>query len=148
MSKRVIIYAEDDEGIRKITSQLLETMGYEVHSHENGREALNAIRELTQEGTPVLLLTDNQMPDMDGISLLQALADENRRVPSIMLSATENLPHALREAGVESELDIVLKKPLSVVPLREALRSVCDKYDRLEQGASGRSEKDDTPRRG
>ncbi len=135
MAKRTVIYAEDGTDLRETTVELLTLMGYDVQAHPNGKLALDDVKKMTAEGKPVLLLTDNEMPVMSGIELIKNLAAAQVRVPTIMLSGTENIAGLLEAAAVADKVDIVMEKPMNLKAFREALPTLSAKYDRL-QGAT------------
>jgi two-component system cell cycle response regulator CpdR len=66
-----ILFAEDDDDMRKFLSKALEKAGYEVVSFDNGASAY----ERLQEEPFSLLLTDIVMPEMDGIELARRAAE-------------------------------------------------------------------------
>lgn len=130
MTKRVIVYAEDDAGVRQSTSWLLPDDEYNIQVCENGQLALEKIRELQAEGTPALLLTDYDMPVMNGIELIKALKAENIRIPTIMGTSTADIEEKIEAAGVKERIDLLLPKPM--LRLEEAIKTVSAKYDTLQ----------------
>ena len=93
---RVILVAEDNEINRKIILKQLELAGFAAEVAVNGREAL----ERWRSGDFALLLTDLNMPEMDGYALAQAIRNEEvdgRHAPIIALTAN---------AGREKDLDL------------------------------------------
>lgn len=60
--KPKILLVEDNEQNRYLTTFLLEQAGFEIIHASNGREAL----EIVQGASPMLILMDIQMPEMDG----------------------------------------------------------------------------------
>ena len=68
MSKRILV-ADDEAHILHVVSMKLRNAGYEVVTAADGEEAL----ELCKSECPDLLITDFQMPYMDGLQLCMAL---------------------------------------------------------------------------
>ena len=107
MSYRILII-DDDADIRWMLRSLLESHGYHCE------EAPNAITALTmiQDGKFDLILTDYQMPRMNGLELLQRLSTlpEGSTIPVIMLSAIDDdaLTVKAKQAGAKA----ILKKPI------------------------------------
>ena len=66
-----VLVVEDDAVIRRLLSRTLESAGYAVREANNGREALDLVRE----DCPHFVLTDWRMPEMDGIELCRRLRD-------------------------------------------------------------------------
>lgn len=71
-----------------------------VETAENGRAAL----ELIERSLPDLIVTDLQMPELDGLGLIQAVRTRYPRVPVILMTAhgSEELAVAALEAGAAS----------------------------------------------
>ena len=95
-----IVIAEDSRLQGRILKAALETAGYLVHWGANGSEALALIRE----HRPVLVVSDIEMPEMDGHELCRTLkADaELRHIPVLMLTAlaaTTDILDGLREGA-------------------------------------------------
>jgi CheY-like chemotaxis protein len=66
-----ILVAEDEDGVRSLTREVLEKYGYTVLEAANGEEALKVAE--SHEGPVDLLLSDVVMPRMGGPELAQAL---------------------------------------------------------------------------
>jgi two-component system chemotaxis response regulator CheY len=87
MSKKILVI-DDSESMRVLVSMILESAGYEVLRANDGSEALTMLdgRDFN------LILTDLNMPNMDGISLISHVRtlDRYKAIPIIMLT-TESL---------------------------------------------------------
>ncbi len=66
-----ILLAEDDHSLRTFLAAALKRAGHEVHDHEDGRGALEALEREVFD----LLLTDIVMPGLDGIELARKGAE-------------------------------------------------------------------------
>jgi PAS domain S-box-containing protein len=118
---RSVLVAEDDEINRKVIFQQLRLLGYEAVLANDGAEAL----ELWAKGGHALLLTDLQMPFVDGYELArniraaEASSGTGRHLPVIALSAS-----AVRDEAERSRMagmDDYLTKPLQLDRLSEVL---------------------------
>jgi two-component system chemotaxis sensor kinase CheA len=115
---QTILLAEDSAITRAMVARLLRMLGFEVREAADGAEALRIL-----ESQPVdLLLTDVEMPNLDGIGLISRARalDHGRRLPIIVLStrgSAEDKQKALR-AGADAYL---VKTEFSEGVLREAL---------------------------
>ena len=67
--QKTILIADDDPEIRETLRCLLECAGYVTVEASDGAEALAAVRGMQFD----LLITDVQMPELDGLELLEAL---------------------------------------------------------------------------
>ena len=87
MSKKILVI-DDSESMRVLVTMILESVGHEVHQAIDGADALNFLdgREFT------LILTDLNMPNMDGISLISHVRKMERykTIPIVMLT-TESM---------------------------------------------------------
>ena len=74
-----ILVAEDEDGVRSLTREVLEKYGYRVLEAANGEEALAVADQ--HQGPLDLLLSDVVMPRMGGPELAQALLQRRPTVP-------------------------------------------------------------------
>jgi len=78
-----ILVVDDEENARVALSKILTHDGYEVASAGNGVEALNFLRSKNVE----LIITDLNMPEMDGLSFLRELNRSHPASNVIMITA-------------------------------------------------------------
>jgi len=82
--KAVILFAEDDEQIRWITTEMLTAAGYTVLTAENGELAFNlGLRHLKEID---ILLTDLRMPKIRGKDLIELMLTERPDVKVLISS--------------------------------------------------------------
>ncbi len=85
----LIVVAEDDDEIRAILTEVLESEGYRVLDAPDGAAAL----DLVERAQPDLLLTDNMMPRLGGTELIARIyARHGTTLPIILLSAAPTGP--------------------------------------------------------
>jgi CheY-like chemotaxis protein len=70
-----LLIVEDNEMNLKVLGLLTKSIGFDVHSVENGREALFYIQ--TQLSPPDIILADIQMPIMDGFEFIRLLREND-----------------------------------------------------------------------
>lgn len=87
----MILLVEDDESLRRAIGKALRNAGYEVHEAPTGREAMRVL----DSAEPDLVLTDINMPEMDGIEVLLAFRRARPHVPIITMSGGGLLPKQL-----------------------------------------------------
>ncbi len=120
-SRRVLL-AEDDPAMRRLVTQHLRREGFEVVAYPDGEAALAA---LPASGAS-LVISDIQMPNLDGLAFLRALREhpDLQHVPVMMLTAVGDEAHIVR--AFELGADDYLTKPASmrelVVRVRRLLR--------------------------
>ncbi|HZQ96180.1 MAG TPA: response regulator [Candidatus Sulfotelmatobacter sp.] len=83
-ASRVVLVAEDEVVVRNIVCVMLHKEGYEVLSAADGKEALELTREYN--GTIDLLLSDVNMPRMDGVSLAEHMIKERPGIRVLLMS--------------------------------------------------------------
>src|SRR5262245_41310293 len=67
-----VLLVDDDPAMRRLISKWLESGGYRVRTAENGREAIVAI----EKERPQILLTDWEMPLVDGLALCRWVREQ------------------------------------------------------------------------
>lgn len=122
--KRIII-ADDSATARMFIRRCLEIIGLgdaEIVEVEDGKEALAAAKEIT----PDLLLTDLNMPEMDGETLLKRVKSSPKlcEVPVIVITSAGN---PAREAQLlKLGARQVINKPVSPPVMLKALKDFLD----------------------
>jgi adenylate cyclase len=118
-----ILVVDDNEGNREILSRRLVRDGYKVISAEDGRRALDFLRD---QGIDLVLL-DVMMPEMDGYEVLKRLKSDQalRHIPVLMISALDETDSVIRciELGAED----YLPKPFNPVLLRARIGACLEK---------------------
>ncbi len=115
-----IVLAEDDTINRYLLTAILNDLGCDTVTVENGLEALKLLKAKACD----LVLMDISMPEMDGLSVTQRIRNDedsqlNREVPIIKLTA-----HALdgsREKFISAGFTEVVTKPFSVPYLKKVI---------------------------
>ena len=86
-----ILVVDDEEFIRTLVRERLETAGYSVEEACNGKDALAKL----SAGRHVVLLTDIRMPEMDGITLLKEVTSRYPDIAGVVMSANAELDTAV-----------------------------------------------------
>ncbi|TYO98820.1 response regulator receiver domain-containing protein [Geothermobacter ehrlichii] len=115
-----ILIVDDEENARIGLSKLLSQEGYEVESVANGIEALEYLRRKKVN----LVISDINMPEMNGITFLRELHKKHPETHVIMITAY---------GGVESYLDAMnlgafeyLHKPVRLDELKSIMRKIAN----------------------
>lgn len=110
MPAETILVADDDKTTCKLLSGVLERHGYRVQTANDGLEAL----QMVADAAPDLVITDVQMPHVNGLELTQRLRRNRRtaRIPVIMLSAKTRSDEIL--AGYAEGADEYVPKPVEM----------------------------------
>ena len=122
IGKETVLVVEDEEIVRQLTAEVLETLGYTVLQCRDPEEAK---RVSAMHGGPIhLLLTDVVLPQMDGKSLFGFLSPLFPDMRVLYVSGyAENaiVHHGVLDAGVK-----FLQKPFTVESLAKKVREVLD----------------------
>ncbi len=104
--KKSILLVDDDEDFRNLASILLETAGYTVEQATDGVEAIITLRTNSFD----LILSDIEMPGLDGFTMLQALKSKNMDTPLIFLTGNDSMDK--EEKGYELGALDYIRKPI------------------------------------
>jgi len=104
MERKKILVVDDEESMRHMLTLILKREGYEVQAVGKGIEAL----KFAESESFDFILSDVVMPEMDGLTLLQALKQKKVEASVIMMSAYGNLDTAV-EAMKRGAYDYVNK---------------------------------------
>jgi chemosensory pili system protein ChpA (sensor histidine kinase/response regulator) len=104
-----VMVVDDSPSVRHITSKLIKNAGWEVIVAKDGLEAFEALQESAT--LPDVVLTDVEMPRMDGYELLSSIRghDRLRELPVIMITSRASEKH--RQKAVELGVSEYLTKP-------------------------------------
>jgi two-component system cell cycle response regulator CpdR len=112
-----VLIAEDEEPLRMLVARAIAMDGHETVTARDGAEALEIL--IREEGVFDLLLTDIQMPVMDGIALALTAA---RDFPDLtILLMTGFADQRERAHGLNAIVQDVITKPFSVADIRTAV---------------------------
>jgi class 3 adenylate cyclase/CheY-like chemotaxis protein len=113
--KAAILVADDEDSMRHVLSLTLRTLGYSnVTEAQNGAVALSALRDRPFD----LLITDMQMPVLDGFGLLREIKEDPflRHLPVIVASGMNEMTAIVR--SIELGAEDFLPKPVNPTLLR------------------------------
>ena len=98
--------ADDSKVVRVKTSRLLQQHNYRVVLAEDGVQAA----ALIEHEVPLVLITDVEMPGMDGFELTRHVRNHPRaaQIPIIMITSADD---RLKQAAAEAGVTLVLGKP-------------------------------------
>jgi adenylate cyclase len=118
-----LLVVDDNRVNRLLVARTLEQFGHRVAFAENGRQALEALRQRPAD----LVLLDIEMPEMNGYQTLEALrADPRLRdIPVVMMSSVDEVDSVAR--CVEMGAEDYLFKPVNAVLLRARVAASLEK---------------------
>ncbi|RMH69723.1 MAG: response regulator [Gemmatimonadetes bacterium] len=116
--KRTVLLVDDDAFIRDFLKMLLEYLEFEVEMAENGQEGVDKAQK-----TPFdLIVSDIDMPVMNGLELISAIRRFNEDVPIVILTGNDDVSTAI-EAMRKGAFDYIFKDD----NIQEALPIAVDK---------------------
>jgi two-component system, OmpR family, response regulator VanR len=117
-SDKTILIIEDDRESNDNLTHILRATFSEVFSAYNGLEGWRAYRERN----PDIILTDIEMPKMDGLELVRRIRADNATIPIVVLSSYSH-QHYLLEA-ISLKLEEYLLKPITMNKLESLLKKL------------------------
>ena len=115
ISRRILL-AEDNKNIQNIVCRFLEFLGFEVALAGNGIEALAVFLERSFD----LVLTDLEMPIMDGLSLADQIKTRAPRTPVILLTGSDR--ETVWKKMERALVDSVIFKPFRLEDLQRTVQ--------------------------
>lgn len=102
----LVLLVEDEIDVRRVMARILE--GFAITEEaDNGASALQMARRL--DGSISLIVTDIDMPVMDGLEFARLLRRTDKKVPILFITGSD--PALAAQAGLDGE---VLRKPFGV----------------------------------
>lgn len=90
-NSKTILLVDDEEGIRIVLENLLESLGYRVVTVENGLYALEVFDSTSID----IVITDLYMPEMNGFELLAELKEKYSQLPVVVITGTGEIDDAI-----------------------------------------------------
>jgi len=126
----LILWVDDEIELLKPHIFYLEEKGYEVFKSTNGRDATKLIKNKNFD----LILLDQVMPGMDGLSLLRELKDIKPHIPIIII--TKNEEEWLMDEVISEKTAGYLTKPVNPSQIFLACKKILEEEDILENKTS------------
>jgi len=118
LKKLNILYVEDDESIMNLFSEVLKSIFGKVVVASNGQEGLDKFK--VQKYKYDFVISDIQMPEMDGLEMIEKIKKIDSAVPCILTTSHGEFDYFMRanEIGVYR----YIQKPLDVKDLLLAIK--------------------------
>ena len=119
-----ILYVDDSSTIREMVESSLIEIGYiNIQGAEDGIEAL----DLSKEEEYDLIITDINMPNMDGITLIQKLRDTLDYMSTPIMVLSTEWSREMKEQGRQAGATSWIVKPFDTKLLRRAITETLEK---------------------
>lgn len=131
--RHTILVVDDDKAVLKVVKSHLESHSFHVLTADNGAEALT----LVSDSHPDLVLSDVEMPVLDGNTLCRVLRKETsaRSIPLILMSGAK-IQESNVLAGFEGGADDYVLKPFSLAVLTARIEAVIRRYENVVEMGS------------
>ncbi|WP_136795862.1 MULTISPECIES: sigma-54-dependent transcriptional regulator [Desulfosediminicola] len=129
-----ILIVDDEPNYLIVLSELLKDEGYEVFTAPGGAEGFEMVKRLDLN----LVITDMQMPEVDGLQLLSKVKEYNADLPVIMITAFAEVDKAV--AAMQSGAYSYLAKPFSNDELLVNIQKAIELYVLVQENTRLRSE--------
>lgn len=114
---------DDDVALRQAVARFMENFGFLVLGEAgNGADALRALSDPLADMRPDLIISDCQMPVMDGLSFARRFRALGRPTPMLMLSGQDNADVVV--AAIDAGFNAFVPKPVTGHLLADAIRLV------------------------
>jgi response regulator RpfG family c-di-GMP phosphodiesterase len=133
MENTKILIVDDDSIVREMLSDVLQSNDYTVQTAQNGAEALEKYRSIQNIG---LIVSDMNMPEMNGLELIKKLRARKIDIPIIILSGSTEITTAIKaihsgandylikDENIEETIILSVKKILEKKRLEELNRKL------------------------
>ena len=122
-----VLYVEDDDEVRENISRSLAYFVKHIESASNGDKAY----ELYEKIVPDIIITDIDMPGMNGLELAARVRESDSFIPIVVTTAYTTEEFLLDAVSLHLERYIV--KPVSLAKLKESLESCYNKLKELNR---------------
>lgn len=144
MSQRTILIVDDEEKILKAIQRVLRNENYQIFAAQGGEEGLKLLEMREFD----LVVSDQNMPGMEGVTFLKKVKAEYPQTLTIMLTGAKDIQvamQAINDAGVykfimkpwdDDDLKVTIRRALESLDLvreRDALRERVKSRDTLLQ---------------
>ena len=117
-SRQRILVVDDDPDVRRVSTAMLIYSGYHADAAEDGAAAWDDLRMNNYD----LVITDNNMPRMTGVELIEKLRDARMDLPVILTTGASPDGEFSRRPWLQP--NIVLRKPHNFNELLVAVKGI------------------------
>ena len=117
MTKKTILYVEDNFENRVLVRRVLEADGYTMLEAGTAQEALHQL----DAHKPDLILMDINMPEMDGYTLTAKIKENPAYKKTPIIAVTANVLRGDKERSLEAGCDGYIQKPIDIDVLSEQI---------------------------
>jgi diguanylate cyclase (GGDEF)-like protein/PAS domain S-box-containing protein len=127
MRQTTLLYVEDDETTREYLAHYLSRRMGMVYVAQDGEEGLSLFRAYR----PQIVLSDIRMPKMDGLAMAKAIRQQDKDVPIVLISGSDNAEDA--ECMLEMGVSRFYMKPLDPGRLNNTIQACIRQVNALNR---------------
>ena len=116
-----IVFVEDDEDQFTLIPRVLDQLGYHVYAHQNGKAACRFIK--AQTDSIDLVISDYDMPEMNGLQLAEEVATVDPQIPVIIITGRK-APKNMQSQS--PNIKMLIRKPYNKTSISKAIRDVLE----------------------
>ena len=120
MSKKILT-VDDSKTIREMVAYTLKDVGFEVVEAEDGQQALNLLSSSSVD----VIITDLNMPNIDGLELIKKLRDDPKFKFTPILMLTTEGDATKKQQGKDAGATGWIVKPFNPEKLVQVVNKVC-----------------------
>jgi len=122
-----LLYVEDNRDAQESTLEVLQEFFHTIVIAQDGLDGFEKFKTHKID----LIITDINMPRLDGISMIERIREENKEVPILLLSAYSEIEYFIK--SIKLGVDGYLFKPLELMQFVESLEKIVQKLALQEQ---------------
>ena len=112
-----VLYVEDEKDLREVTSSMLESFTKNQYIATNGQEGYELF--LKHDSDIDLIISDINMPILNGLEMIKKIKDINKNVPIIVTTAFSNKEYLLE--AIDIGVDKYVLKPIDIAKLLQVM---------------------------
>ncbi|MFT5660188.1 MAG: diguanylate cyclase (GGDEF)-like protein [Sulfurimonas sp.] len=120
-----LLYVEDDDSARETTLKLLNNFFKDITVAVDGKDGIKQF----EDGSFDLILSDINMPNLNGIEMLKVIREKNQEIPILFLSAYNDSQYILQ--AIELDIEGYILKPLEQSQFLKAIFKIVQKIKLL-----------------
>ncbi len=128
-----ILLVDDEPDILEFLSYNISNEGYEVHTAQNGKEAIEKAKKIN----PHLILLDVMMPEMDGIETCEILRQDKNFKNTIIAFLTARGEDYSQIAGFDAGADDYITKPVKPKVIVSRIKALLKRFKAVNEDEKG-----------
>ena len=119
-----ILYVEDNINVRNQTTKMLSMFFDNIDLANNGKEAFEQYKSNDYD----IILTDIKMPEIDGITLIKLIRNEDTNIPILILSAHDDRDYLLK--SIDLNVEGYILKPYNLNQIAQTIEKLLERNEK------------------